>query len=160
MPIHNFIVTTITILVFASYQPSFAQDFQTLIQSRNMKTNISKPAPIMIPYQYTVTIEETEKEGDEITKHKGSYRVDPLAVAGRRITFLNDDFDFSEDALEGIRSLNEKETTFELSDGFWCPNSNDDEFYKIVTARDSQILYEDSESVILSIGNRPYWIVY
>lgn len=141
--------TFLTLII--SYS-SFAEEFQTLLNTRNANSDILDSIPKEIPYRHMVTVQEITKEGDEVIEFGGSYRVDPFAEAGRRITFVDKEHSFSEDVLEEIKLLNEEISPTQITEGFWCPSDKDAEFNEILTANDTQVLEENDERVVLLIG--------
>ncbi len=140
--------------MFMTHQSSVAEDFKTLLESRNAETGIADVMPTDVPYQHIVTVHEVNEEGDDVIEYNGSYKLNPLANAGGRITFVNDNNSFSESILEDIKVLNEDYTLSDIADNFWCPGEKDQAFNEILTANDTQILQETDKFVVLKVGTK------
>jgi len=154
MRTRTFSIVASALLTLAPYQSSLAQDFQTLMDARNRDASALALSPIDIPYRHRVTIHEIEEEDGQKMEFKGSFHVEPSAPVGDRVTVSEGENSFSDNSLEEIELLNEKYTSLEIAEDFWCPSGLDKDFNQILTAPDTEVLDENSEFVTLKVGTK------
>ncbi len=128
-----------------------AEDFTALVQKHEAAQTLVNEAPKTIPYSYLVTYDLKSQEGDDVEEYYGQYRMNPLAVPGQRITFIEGTLDdLPDDMREEVERLNMEASPEELAEDFWC--ESDKEMRDALKTDSVTLVSEDENEAVLSLG--------
>jgi hypothetical protein len=104
-----------------------AEDILSILQ-RQSETSLSLP-PETVPYSYTLTVDLTEIEGDDIRSGNAVLRIDPSQPAGSRADILSAEDPDSPALVDFLKEFESPKTDMaEMAEDFWCQSSSDADF--------------------------------
>lgn len=145
---HLTLISAGFLLAFSGTQAA-AQDFQTLLKEKQ-ESRALQAAPKNIPYSYVVSVDYRGQEGGDLEAFTGRYRVNPQALAGSRVTYLNGQFeDFPEDIQDYIEALQADVISPETIADFWCVDDEEPEDFEV---EDVNVVTETDQEVVIALS--------